>query len=184
VPRSGHSPEHGWYGVGSSPKTYSPDDPTLQEYWRQRRSRPRTLAHRPRQLTNRQRGHCPVPPQGRENGEDLHVHPVVPSNVAARTSSPICGWSMGTAIASFTAPVHLLRYVDGMSRVLGDGYPQFCGGGVTVTSSRCPTEYEHTRRPHPHTDKGVQEFRQMLGVVSQPIVDLPQLAGVSRNPQG
>jgi hypothetical protein len=45
---------------------------------RQRRSSPRTLANGPRQLANRQRGHCPVRPQGLESGEDLHVHPVLP----------------------------------------------------------------------------------------------------------
>jgi RNA-directed DNA polymerase len=60
------------------PRTYSPDDPTLQDYWRQRRSRPQTLANRPRQLANRQQGLCPVCHQGLENGEALHVHHVLP----------------------------------------------------------------------------------------------------------
>jgi hypothetical protein len=37
--------------------------------------------------------------------------------------------------------VRLLGYVDGLSRVLGDGYARFCGGGVMATSSRYPTTY-------------------------------------------
>jgi RNA-directed DNA polymerase len=60
------------------PKTYSPDDPTLQDYWRQRRSRPQALADRPRPLASRQQGCCPVCLQVLENGEDLHVHHVFP----------------------------------------------------------------------------------------------------------
>jgi RNA-directed DNA polymerase len=60
------------------PKTYSPDDPTLQDYWRQRRSSPQALADRPRQLASRQQGRCPVCHQLLENGEDLHVHHVLP----------------------------------------------------------------------------------------------------------
>jgi RNA-directed DNA polymerase len=60
------------------PKTSSPDDPTLQDYWRQRRSRPQALADRPRQLASRQQGLCPVRHQRLENGEDLHVHHVLP----------------------------------------------------------------------------------------------------------
>jgi RNA-directed DNA polymerase len=60
------------------PKTYSPDDPTLQDYWRQRRSSPQALADRPRQLARWQQGLCPVCHQLLENGEDLHVHHVLP----------------------------------------------------------------------------------------------------------
>jgi RNA-directed DNA polymerase len=60
--------------------TYSPDAPTLQDYWRQRRSRPQALADRPRQLASRQQGCCPVCHQLLENGEDLHVHHVLPKN--------------------------------------------------------------------------------------------------------
>jgi RNA-directed DNA polymerase len=60
------------------PKTYSPDDPTLQDYWRQRWSRPQALADRLRQLAYRQQGRCPVCLQVLENGEALHVHHVLP----------------------------------------------------------------------------------------------------------
>ena len=58
--------------------TYSPDDPTLQDYWRQRRAKPQSMAHRQRQLAQRQQGRCPVCHQHLENGEALHVHHVIP----------------------------------------------------------------------------------------------------------
>jgi hypothetical protein len=38
---------------------------------------------------------------------------------------------MPTAIASFTALVRLWGYVDGLSRVLGDGSARFCGEVAT-----------------------------------------------------
>jgi RNA-directed DNA polymerase len=60
------------------PKTYSPDDPTLQDYWRQRRSRPHTLTGRQRLLAIRQQGRCPVCHQAFDTGEELHVHHVFP----------------------------------------------------------------------------------------------------------
>jgi RNA-directed DNA polymerase len=60
------------------PTTYAPDDPTLQDYWVQRRSRARTTAGRAGQLAQRQQGLCPVGHQALENDEDLHVHHVVP----------------------------------------------------------------------------------------------------------
>jgi RNA-directed DNA polymerase len=58
--------------------TYSPDDPTLQDYWRQRRAKPQSTANRQRQLAQRQQGRCPVCHQHLENGEALHVHHVIP----------------------------------------------------------------------------------------------------------
>jgi RNA-directed DNA polymerase len=60
------------------PTTYAPDDPTLQAYWAQRRSRAPTTAGRAGQLARRHQGLCPVCHQALENGEDLHVHHVVP----------------------------------------------------------------------------------------------------------
>jgi RNA-directed DNA polymerase len=60
------------------PTTYSPDDPTLQAYWKQRQSRVQATAGRLGQLARRQQGLCPVCHQILENGEDLHVHHVVP----------------------------------------------------------------------------------------------------------
>jgi RNA-directed DNA polymerase len=62
------------------PTTYSPDDPALQNYWRQRWSRPHALADRPRQLAGRQQGRCPICHQRLENGEELHVHHVLPKH--------------------------------------------------------------------------------------------------------
>jgi hypothetical protein len=64
-----------------------------------------------------------------------------PSITVARTTSRICDSCIPTAIVRFTAPVHLLGCVDGLSRVLGDGSARVCGGGVMATSSRYPTRY-------------------------------------------
>ena len=60
------------------PTTFSPDDPTLQDYWQQRRAKPQVTAFRRRQLVQRQQGICPVCHQHLENGEELHIHHVVP----------------------------------------------------------------------------------------------------------
>jgi RNA-directed DNA polymerase len=60
------------------PKTYSPDDPALRDYWQQRRAKSQVTAFRRRQLVQRQQGICPVCHQHLENGEDLHIHHVVP----------------------------------------------------------------------------------------------------------
>ena len=49
-------------------------------------------------------------------------------NRRVQTSSRICGSYMPTAIASSTAPAHLLGRVDGLSRVLGDGSVRFSVG--------------------------------------------------------
>jgi RNA-directed DNA polymerase len=62
------------------PTTYSPDDPTLQHYWRQRRARPHVLAYRQWHLAQRQHGRCPVCHQHLDNGEVLHTHHVVPKH--------------------------------------------------------------------------------------------------------
>lgn len=64
------------------PKDYSPDDPTLQIYWRQRRAKTSTTACRFRQLFKRQAGICPVCHQHLENDEATHVHHVVPKKCA------------------------------------------------------------------------------------------------------
>ncbi len=59
------------------PSTYSPDDPTLQDYWSQRH-RAQTTAGRTGQLARRQHGLCPGCHQALDNGEELHVHHVRP----------------------------------------------------------------------------------------------------------
>ena len=58
--------------------TYSPDDPTLQDYWRQRRAHPQATPSRYWRLAQRQQGRCPVCHQHLETGEELHVHHVRP----------------------------------------------------------------------------------------------------------
>jgi RNA-directed DNA polymerase len=60
------------------PKSYSPDDSTLQDYWRQRNTKPRATADRHRRLARHQQGLCPGCHQALENGEALHIHHVVP----------------------------------------------------------------------------------------------------------
>ncbi len=63
------------------PKTYSPDDPTLQDYWQQRRAKTSSTEYRYRKLFTQQRGLCPVCRQHLENGEKLHIHHVVPKKI-------------------------------------------------------------------------------------------------------
>jgi len=60
------------------PSTYSPDDPTLQDYWRQRRKKTQATGQRYRKLFAYQKGTCPVCHQPLENGEDIHMHHVIP----------------------------------------------------------------------------------------------------------
>ena len=60
------------------PKNYSPDDPDLQDYWQQRRQRTAVQEYRYRRLFQRQNGVCPICLQHLENGEDTHIHHVVP----------------------------------------------------------------------------------------------------------
>ena len=60
------------------PKTYSPDDPDLQDYWQQRRQRTAIQAYRYRRLFHRQNGVCPICLQHLENGEETHIHHVIP----------------------------------------------------------------------------------------------------------
>jgi RNA-directed DNA polymerase len=62
------------------PKTYSPDDPTLQDYWRQRRTNSRATTDRHGRLARRQQGRCPGCHQALDNGEELHIHHVVPKH--------------------------------------------------------------------------------------------------------
>jgi RNA-directed DNA polymerase len=60
------------------PTTYSSDDPTLQDYWRQRRERTHNLADCQMRLARRQRGTCPVCHQALEKDESLDTHHVIP----------------------------------------------------------------------------------------------------------
>jgi RNA-directed DNA polymerase len=60
------------------PKTYAPDDPTLQDDWRPRSTRPRATTERHGRLAQRQQGLCPGCHQALDNGEGLHIHHGVP----------------------------------------------------------------------------------------------------------
>jgi len=62
------------------PTTYSPDDATLQDYWSQRRNRAQVMTGRSGQLARRQYGLCPNCHQALDNGEEVHVHHVVPKH--------------------------------------------------------------------------------------------------------
>ena len=67
-------------------RDYSPDDPTLQDYWRQRRAKTRSTDARYRKLFNKQNGLCPVCCQALENGEELHAHHVIPKKLGGTDS--------------------------------------------------------------------------------------------------
>src|SRR5262245_3271491 len=59
------------------PTTYSPDDPALQDYWRQRRAKTHATASRYRQLFQRQKGLCPGCHQHLQHGVPDHLRRVV-----------------------------------------------------------------------------------------------------------
>ena len=73
------------------PKNYFPDDPTLQDYWRQRRLRTTATDSRYRQVFQRQRGLCPVCLQPVENGEATHLHHVLPKKRGGMDDLVNCG---------------------------------------------------------------------------------------------
>lgn len=52
----------------------SPDDPTLTEYWENRRKKPRQLPKVKGILWTRQKGKCPICNDWLDNGEELHTH--------------------------------------------------------------------------------------------------------------
>ena len=62
-------------------KDYSPDDPTLQDYWQQRRAKTLSTDARHRKLFKQQDGICPVCHQHLENGEELQTHHVIPKKL-------------------------------------------------------------------------------------------------------
>ncbi len=70
-----------WIGIERHrmvPRDYSPDNPDLSEYWRERRARTAKRNRRYRQLFKRQHGLCPVCRQHLESGEETHTHHVIP----------------------------------------------------------------------------------------------------------
>ena len=101
------------------PKPYSPDDPTLQDYWRQRRSRTPTPPDRRGQLVRRQQGRCPVCHQGLENGEDLHIHHVVPKKHGGTDDSAhlrLVHHNCHRQIHSSSAPLGVRRLLEPCTR--------------------------------------------------------------------
>ena len=101
------------------PSTYSPDDPTLQDYWQQRRAKPRVTAFRRRQLVQRQHGICPVCHQHLENGEELHMHPVVPKKSGGRDALAnlwLIHHNCHRQIHSSSAPLEVRRLLEPCTR--------------------------------------------------------------------
>ena len=108
------------------PTTYSPDDPTLQDYWRQRRQS--THVHDRSRGGNSPSGNKGAVRSATSTWKMARSSTCTmwcPSNTGAQTTSRICGWCITPAIARFTAAVRLLGYVDCLSRVPGDGYARF-----------------------------------------------------------
>ncbi len=62
------------------PQNYSPDDPSLKDYWQQRRMRDAPEKRQHRALFRQQHGLCPVCHQPLANGEELHVHHEIPKH--------------------------------------------------------------------------------------------------------
>ena len=60
----------------------SPDDPDLRSYWERREAQKAQLlpTWRQRELAKRQRGQCLICHGSLHNGEELHVHHVVPKS--------------------------------------------------------------------------------------------------------
>ena len=60
----------------------SPDDPDLRSYWERREARKADLlpSWRQRELAKRQNGLCPTCRDSLHNGEELHVHHVIPAS--------------------------------------------------------------------------------------------------------
>ena len=60
----------------------SPDDPALRSYWQQREARKAGLlpTWRQRELAKRQNGHCSICQDSLHNGEELHVHHIIPKS--------------------------------------------------------------------------------------------------------
>lgn len=58
---------------------HSPDDPSLKEYWKKRNSKPVTeLVPSKQRMAKKQNFVCPVCSQSLLNGEELHIHHILP----------------------------------------------------------------------------------------------------------
>ena len=101
------------------PSTYSPDDPTLQDYWSQRRQRTHVTPGRSEQLARRQHGRCPVCHQALDNGEEVHVHHVRPKRHGGTddlTNLRLVHHTCHRQIHSISAPLGVRRLLEPCTR--------------------------------------------------------------------
>jgi RNA-directed DNA polymerase len=101
------------------PSTYSPDDPTLQDYWSQRRQRINSTTGRAGQLARRQHGRCPVCHQALDNGEEVHVHHVRPKQHGGTddlTNLRLVHHTCHRQIHSISAPLGVRRLLEPCTR--------------------------------------------------------------------
>jgi RNA-directed DNA polymerase len=101
------------------PTTYSPDDPTLQDYWSQRWQNTHDTAGRAGQLARRQHGHCPVCHQALDNGEEVHIHHVRPKRhggTDALTNLRLVHHTCHRQIHSSSAPLGVRRLLEPCTR--------------------------------------------------------------------
>jgi 5-methylcytosine-specific restriction endonuclease McrA len=97
------------------PTTYAPDSPTLQDYWAQKRSRAQPTAGRAGQPARRQQGLCPVCHQALDNGEDLHVHHVVPKQYGGTddlANLRLVHYNCHRQLHSTSAPLGVRRWLE------------------------------------------------------------------------
>jgi RNA-directed DNA polymerase len=97
------------------PSTYSPDDPALKDYWRQRQAKPLVVTRRRRRLFQLQQGRCPVCHQYLENGEALHVHHMRPKKVGGTedlTNLWLVHHTCHSQIHSNRAPLEVRRLLE------------------------------------------------------------------------
>jgi RNA-directed DNA polymerase len=101
------------------PTTFSPDDPTLQDYWQKRWAKPQVTALRRRQLVQRQQGICPVCHQHLENGEELHMHHMIPKKSGSKDSLAnlwLVHHTCHRQIHSSSAPLGVRRLLEPCTR--------------------------------------------------------------------
>jgi RNA-directed DNA polymerase len=101
------------------PSTYSPDDPTLQDYWSQRRQRTHDTPGRAGHLVRRQHGRCPVCHQALDNGEEVHIHHVKPKRHGGTedlTNLRLVHHTCHRQIHSSSAPLGVRRLLEPCTR--------------------------------------------------------------------
>ena len=101
------------------PSTYSPDDPTLQDSWSQRRQRTHDTPGRAGYLVRRQHGRCPVCHQALDNGEEVHIHHVKPKRHGGTedlTNLRLVHHTCHRQIHSISAPLEVRRLLEPCTR--------------------------------------------------------------------